>query len=81
MKVKTNLLMLSKIKVNKAKIHLPFRILKKNLKKDHYTGGQDLQFLLQSTEWRCCPTPSTCQAEGLFGLGWPDWAIILGGLH
>jgi hypothetical protein len=25
------------------------------------------------------PTPSTCQAEGIFGLGWPDWACYFRG--
>jgi hypothetical protein len=30
------------------------------------------------------PTPSTWQAEGIFGLEWPDWAyylFLVGGLH
>jgi hypothetical protein len=60
-------------------VHPPDRIKKTKLKKEHYTGGQDFQFLLESTEWRCCSTPSTCQAEGIFGLGWPDWACYFRG--
>jgi hypothetical protein len=41
----------SKKKKNKAKVHCPDRIKgKKKLKKEHYTGGQDLQLLLESVE-------------------------------
>jgi hypothetical protein len=40
-------------KKRKAKGYPPDRIKKKKLKKDHYTGGQDLHFLLESTQWRC----------------------------
>jgi hypothetical protein len=47
---------------------------KKKLKKEHYTGGKDLQFLLASTSEDVSPIPSTWQAEGIFGLGEPDWA-------
>jgi hypothetical protein len=27
------------------------------------------------------PTPSTCWMEGIFSLGWPDWACYFRGLH
>jgi hypothetical protein len=42
--------------------------------------GHDRQFLLHSAECRC-PTPATWQAEGIFGLGWPDWSCYFRGLH
>jgi hypothetical protein len=44
MRVKTDLL-------RQKKMHPPDRIFKK-LQKEHYTESQDLQFLLDSTEWR-----------------------------
>jgi hypothetical protein len=41
-------------KKKKAKVHPPDRIKKKKkLRKEHCTGGQDLWFLLEPTEWRC----------------------------
>jgi hypothetical protein len=40
----------SKKKKKKAKVH-PADEIKKKLKKEHYAGGQGLQFLLESTEW------------------------------
>jgi hypothetical protein len=73
--------MQSKVKIpkNKTKVHPPDRIKeKKNLTKEHYTGGQHLQILLESSELRCCPTPSICQVEGIFGQIGP---VISGGLH
>jgi hypothetical protein len=45
---------LKQIYLYKAKVH-PQKGFKKTpkLKKEHYTGIQDLPFLLDSTEWRC----------------------------
>jgi hypothetical protein len=43
--------------------------LKKKLKKEHYTGSQDLQFLLDQQSGDVSPTPSTWQAEEILALG------------
>jgi hypothetical protein len=48
----------------------------KKLKKEHYTGGIETSsfFYWSQKNGGISPTPSTCKAEGIFGLGWPDWA-------
>jgi hypothetical protein len=53
-------------------MHPPDRI--KTNKKEHYTGSQDLQFLLDSTPGDVSPTPSIWHAEEILALRWPDWA-------
>jgi hypothetical protein len=44
---------LRQIYLCKVKIHPSDRIKINKNKKEHYTGSQDLQFLLNSIEWRC----------------------------
>jgi hypothetical protein len=52
-------------------VHPPDRIKKKILKKEHCAGGQDFQFLLESTEWRCKSYSCHMCDRGNF-LGWDD---------
>jgi hypothetical protein len=62
-------------------VHPPDRTKKKKLKKEHYTGGQDLQILLKSTEWRCKSYSFHMSEERIFGLGWLVWACYLEGVE
>jgi hypothetical protein len=53
---------------------------KKNLKKKSTTlevKTSSFYWSLQSGD--VSSTPSTCQVEGIFGLGWPDWACFFKG--
>jgi hypothetical protein len=62
-------------------VHPLDRIKKKNSKRSTTLEVKTFSFYWTQQSRDVSPTPSTCQAEGIFGLGWPDWAcyFFLGG--
>jgi hypothetical protein len=78
MRVETDLLMQSKI-FKKAKMHPPDRIKNKNSKRSTALKVKTSSFYWSQQNGDISPIPSTCQTEGIFGLGWPDWACYFRG--
>jgi hypothetical protein len=65
-------------------VHPPDRIKKRKKEKKTQKKSTILEAKTSSFYWTqqsgdVSPTPSTWQAEGIFGLGWPDWACYFRG--